>query len=563
VPVTTTIKPVPSDIAIAQAAKLRPIAEVAAEVGLGADEILPYGRYKAKISAEAIARRKPKGRLVLVTGINPTPAGEGKSTVTVGVSQALRRLGKKVVVCIREPSLGPVFGVKGGAAGGGYAQVVPMDEINLHFTGDFHAITSAHNLLSAMLDNHLHQGNALGIDPRRITWPRTLDMNDRALRSMVISLGGINAGPVREERFVIVPGSEIMAILALATDLADLEARIGRIIVGLTRDRKPVTAADLKAAGAMTLLLKDAILPNLVQTLEGGAALVHCGPFGNIAHGCNSIVATKLGLSLGEVVLTEAGFGADLGAEKFFDIKARFGNLKPEVAVVVATVRALKMNGGVKKEALSKEDVPALKRGLVNLEAHVKNVQKFGVPVVVALNRFTSDTDQELSTVLDAAGNWRARAALSEVWGRGGEGGEAVAREILAALDEKKAAFKPIYEVTRPIKEKIEIIAREIYGAGGVDYTAAAEKNIAQCETMGLGQTPVCIAKTQYSFSDDPAKLGRPTGFRLTIRDVYPSAGAGFVVALAGDIMTMPGLPKVPAAESIRVLPDGTIEGLF
>jgi formate--tetrahydrofolate ligase len=380
---------------------------------------------------------------------------------------------------------------------------------------------------------------------------------------MVISLGGINAGPVREERFVIVPGSEIMAILALATDLADLEARIGRIIVGLTRDRKPVTAADLKAAGAMTLLLKDAILPNLVQTLEGGAALVHCGPFGNIAHGCNSIVATKLGLSLGEVVLTEAGFGADLGAEKFFDIKARFGNLKPEVAVVVATVRALKMNGGVKKEALSKEDVPALKRGLVNLEAHVKNVQKFGVPVVVALNRFTSDTDQELSTVLDAAGNWRARAALSEVWGRGGEGGEAVAREILAALDEKKAAFKPIYEVTRPIKEKIEIIAREIYGAGGVDYTAAAEKNIAQCETMGLGQTPVCIAKTQYSFSDDPAKLGRPTGFRLTIRDVYPSAGAGFVVALAGDIMTMPGLPKVPAAESIRVLPDGTIEGLF
>ena len=560
---TTTIKPVPSDIAIAQAAKLRPIAEVAAEVGLGPDEILPYGRYKAKISAEAIARRKPKGRLVLVTGINPTPAGEGKSTVTVGVSQALRRLGKKVVVCIREPSLGPVFGVKGGAAGGGYAQVVPMDEINLHFTGDFHAITSAHNLLSAMLDNHLHQGNALGIDPRRITWPRTLDMNDRALRSMVISLGGINAGPVREERFVIVPGSEIMAILALATDLADLEARIGRIIVGLTRDRKPVTAADLKAAGAMTLLLKDAILPNLVQTLEGGPALVHCGPFGNIAHGCNSIVATKLGLSLGEVVLTEAGFGADLGAEKFFDIKARFGNLKPEVAVVVATVRALKMNGGVKKEALSKEDVPALKRGLVNLEAHVKNVQKFGVPVVVALNRFTSDTDEELKTVLDAAGNWRARAALSEVWARGGEGGEAVAREILAALDEKKAAFKPIYEVTRPIKEKIETIAREIYGAGGVDYTAAAEKNIAQCESMGLGQTPVCIAKTQYSFSDDPAKLGRPTGFRLTIRDVYPSAGAGFVVALAGDIMTMPGLPKVPAAESIRVLPNGTIEGLF
>jgi formate--tetrahydrofolate ligase len=554
---------VPSDIAIAQAAKLRPIADVAGELGLGPDEILPYGRYKAKISAEAIAKRKPTGRLVLVTGINPTPAGEGKSTVTVGVSQAFRRLGKKVVVCIREPSLGPVFGVKGGAAGGGYAQVVPMDEINLHFTGDFHAITSAHNLLSAMLDNHLHQGNALGIDPRRITWPRTMDMNDRSLRSMVISLGGINAGPVREERFVIVPGSEIMAILALATDLQDLEARLGRIIVGLTRDRKPVTAAELKASGAMTLLLKDAILPNLVQTLEGGPALVHCGPFGNIAHGCNSIVATRLGLSLGEVVLTEAGFGADLGAEKFFDIKARFGGLNPEAAILVATVRALKMNGGVKKDALGKEDVAALRKGLVNLEAHVKNVQKFGVPVVVALNRFTSDSDEELKTVLDAAKGWGARAALSEVWAKGGEGGEAVAREVLAVLDEKKGSFKPLYDAKRPIKEKIETIAREIYGAGGVDYSAAAEKNIAQCEAMGLAETPICIAKTQYSFSDDPTKLGRPTGFRLTIRDVYPSAGAGFVVALAGDIMTMPGLPKVPAAESIRVLPDGTIEGLF
>jgi Formyltetrahydrofolate synthetase len=554
---------VPSDIAIAQAAKLRPIADVAAEVGLGPEEILPYGRHKAKIGPEAIAKRRPKGRLVLVTGINPTPAGEGKSTVTVGVSQALRRLGKKVIVCIREPSLGPVFGVKGGAAGGGYAQVVPMDEINLHFTGDFHAITSAHNLLSAMLDNHLHQGNALGIDPRRITWPRTMDMNDRALRSMVISLGGINAGPVREDRFVIVPGSEIMAILALATDLQDLETRLGRVIVGLTRDRKPVTAAELKASGAMTLLLKDAILPNLVQTLEGGPALVHCGPFGNIAHGCNSIAATKLGLSLGDIVLTEAGFGADLGAEKFFDIKARFGGLKPEAAIVVATVRALKMNGGVKKDALGKEDVPALKRGLVNLEAHVKNVHKFGVPVVVALNRFTSDTEEELKTVLDAAGAWGARAALSEVWAKGGEGGVAVANEVLAVLDEGKAAFKPLYDAAKPIKEKIDTIAREIYGAAGVDYSAAAEKNIAQCESMGLGSTPVCIAKTQYSFTDDPTKLGRPTGFRLTIRDVYPSAGAGFVVALAGDIMTMPGLPKVPAAESIRVLPDGIIEGLF
>jgi formate--tetrahydrofolate ligase len=558
-----SVTTVPSDIAIAQAAKMRPIQDVAAELGLGPDDILPYGRYKAKISADVVARAKPRGRLVLVTGINPTPAGEGKSTVTVGVSQAFRRLGKKVVVAIREPSLGPVFGVKGGAAGGGYAQVVPMDEINLHFTGDFHAITSAHNLLSAMLDNHLHQGNALNIDPRRITWPRTIDMNDRALRSIVISLGGINAGPVREDRFVIVPGSEIMAILALASDLSDLEARISRIIVGLTRDRKPVTAGELKAAGAMTLLLKDAILPNLVQTLEGGPALVHAGPFGNIAHGCNSLVATRLGLSLGDIVLTEAGFGADLGAEKFFDIKCRFGNLKPEAAVVVATIRALKMHGGVKKDALGTPDVAALKRGMVNLEAHVKNVQKFGVPVVVALNRFTSDTQEEIDAVLGAAKGWGARAALSDVWAKGGEGGEAVAKEVLALLDEGKASFTPIYDVNQPIKAKIETIAKTIYGADGVDYTATAEKNIAQCEAMGLGATPVCMAKTQYSFSDDATKLGRPTGFRLTIRDAYPSAGAGFVVALAGEIMTMPGLSKTPSAEAIRVHPDGTIEGLF
>ncbi|MGH7497642.1 MAG: formate--tetrahydrofolate ligase [Gemmatimonadales bacterium] len=554
---------VPSDIAIAQAARLRPIQDVAAELGLGPDDILPYGHYKAKIGAEAVARAKPKGRLVLVTGINPTPAGEGKSTVTVGVAQALRRLKKKVIVAVREPSLGPVFGVKGGAAGGGYAQIVPMDEINLHFTGDFHAITSAHNLLSAMLDNHLHQGNALGIDPRRITWPRTIDMNDRALRSIVISLGGINAGPVREDRFVIVPGSEIMAILALASDLADLEVRISRIIIGLTRDRKPVTAGQLKAAGAMTLLLRDAILPNLVQTLEGGPALVHTGPFGNIAHGCNSLIATKLGLALGDIVLTEAGFGADLGAEKFFDIKCRFGGLNPEAAVVVATVRALKMHGGVKKENLGQPDVDALKRGMVNLEAHVKNVQKFGVPAIVALNRFTSDSEEEIRTVLDASKGWGARAALSEVWAKGGEGGEALAKEILATLDEKKGNFKPIYDVALPIKEKIGIIAREIYGADGVDFTSTADKNIAQLESMGLGDTPVCMAKTQYSFSDDATKLGRPRGFRITVRDAYPSAGAGFVVALAGEVMTMPGLSKTPAAEAIRVHPDGTIEGLF
>ena len=554
---------VPSDIAIAQAAKPRPIADVAAEVGLGPDEILPYGRTKAKIAPEAVARRTPKGRLVLVTGINPTPAGEGKSTVTIGVAQALRRLGKKVIVCIREPSLGPVFGVKGGAAGGGYAQVIPMDEINLHFTGDFHAVTSAHNLLSAMLDNHLHHGNALGLDPRRILWPRTIDMNDRALRSMVISLGGINAGPVREERFVIVPGSEIMAILCLATDLQDLEQRIGRIIVGLTRDRKPVTAAELKAAGAMTLLLKDAILPNLVQTLEGGPALIHGGPFGNIAHGCNSIIATRLGLGLADIVLTEAGFGADLGGEKFFDIKCRYGGLNPEAAVVVATVRALKMHGGVKKENLGTPDVVALKRGLAHLEAHVKNVMKFGVEPIVALNRFTSDTKEELDAVLAACKGWGARAALSEVWAKGGEGGEAVAKEVLAVLAEGKSRFAPLYDASLPIKKKIEKIAGEIYGADGVDFSATAEKSIAQWEAAGLGTTPVCVAKTQYSFTDDPGKLGRPKGFRITIRDVYPSAGAGFVVALAGEIMTMPGLSKTPAAEAIRVHADGRIEGLF
>lgn len=553
---------VPSDIEIAQSAKLRPIADVAAEVGLGPDDILPYGRFKAKITMEAIRARQPSGRLVLVTGTNPTPAGEGKSTVTVGLAQALRRLKQKVMVCIREPSLGPVFGVKGGAAGGGYAQVVPMDEINLHFTGDFHAITSAHNLLSALLDNHIHQGNALGIDSRRITWPRTLDMNDRALRSIVVGLGGLNGGPTREDRFVIVPGSEVMAILCLATDLNDLEARLGRIIVGLRRDKTPVTASDLKAQGAMTLLLRDALLPNLVQTLEGGPALVHGGPFGNIAHGCNSIMATKLGLSLADIVLTEAGFGADLGAEKFFDIKCRFGGLNPEAAVVVATIRSLKMNGGVRKDALGSPDVAALTRGLANLEAHVANVRKFGVPVVVALNRFITDTPEEQDTVLETARSWGVRAALSDVWEKGGEGGEAVAREVLALLDEGSSNFHPLYDAALPIKTKIETIARDIYGADGVIYQPAAERSIAQCESMGLGGTPVCMAKTQYSFSDDPSRLGRPRGFQITIRDVYASAGAGFVVALAGDIMTMPGLPRTPAAEQMHVSADGTIEGL-
>jgi formate--tetrahydrofolate ligase len=554
---------VPSDIAIAQAARLRPIQEVAAELGLAPHEILPFGHTKAKITAEAIRARQPRGRLILVTGINPTPAGEGKSTVTVGLAQAFRRMGKQALLCIREPSLGPVFGVKGGAAGGGYSQVVPMDEINLHFTGDFHAITSAHNLLSAMLDNHLHHGNSLGLDSRRITWPRTLDMNDRALRQIVVGLGGLNGGPAREDRFVIVPGSEVMAILCLASDLQDLEARLGRIVVGLTRDRKPVTAADLKASGAMTLLLRDAMLPNLVQTLEGGPALVHGGPFGNIAHGCNSIVATRLALSLADLVLTEAGFGADLGAEKFLDIKCRVAGLQPEAAVLVATVRALKMHGGVKKEALATPNVAALRAGLSNLEAHVQNLRKFGLPVVVALNRFASDTQEELDTVLSAAAGWGVRAALSDVWARGGAGGEMVARELLAVLEEGKASFRPLYDVALPIKQKIETIATEIYGAAGVDYLAPAERAIAQCESLGLDRTPICMAKTQYSFSDDPTRLGRPTGFRITIRDVYPSAGAGFVVALAGEIMTMPGLSRSPAAEAIRVHPDGRIEGLF
>jgi len=554
---------VPSDIEIAQAARLRPIQDIAAELGLAPDEILPYGHTKAKITMAAIRARKPKGRLVLVTGINPTPAGEGKSTVTVGLTQALRRLGQNALLCIREPSLGPVFGVKGGAAGGGYSQVIPMDEINLHFTGDFHAITSAHNLLSALLDNHLHQGNLLGLDPRRITWPRTIDMNDRALRQIIVGLGGLNGGPSREDRFVIVPGSEIMAILCLAADLQDLEARLSRIVVGLTREKKPVTAGDLKAAGAMTLLLRDAILPNLVQTLEGGPALVHGGPFGNIAHGCNSIVATKLGLSLADLVLTEAGFGADLGAEKFLDIKCRLGGLQPEAAVIVATVRALKMHGGVKKDALGSPDVPALRRGMTNLEAHVQNLKKFGLPVVVAVNRFVTDSKEELDTILASAGEWGVRAALSDVWAKGGEGGEAVARELLAVLDAKEAQFKPLYDERLPIKKKIETIATQIYGADGVDYLTPAERAIAQCEAMGLGTTPICMAKTQYSFSDDPTRLGRPQGFRITIRDVYPSAGAGFVVALAGEIMTMPGLSKTPAAEAIRVHPDGRIEGLF
>ena len=555
---------VPTDIAIAQQARLRPITDVAADLGLGGDDLDLYGKYKAKLSLD-ISRRPVRGRLVLVTGINPTAAGEGKSTVTVGVTQAFRRLGKNAALCIREPSLGPVFGVKGGAAGGGYAQVVPMEDINLHFTGDFHAISSAHALLSAMLDNHLQQGNALRVDPRRITWPRTIDMNDRALRSCVIGLGGVANGIVREERFVIIPASEVMAILALATSPADLEARLARIIVGATEgaSRKPVRAGELKASGAMALLLKDAIRPNLVQTLEGGPAFVHAGPFGNIAHGCNSVLATRSALALADIVVTEAGFGSDLGAEKFFDIKCRFGGLKPEVAVLVATVRALKLNGGAKKTGLASEDLGALERGLPNLIKHIENVQQFGVPVVVALNRFITDSDRELQMVADQARRAGVRVALTEVWEHGGKGGEELAREVLAMLDEGGSAYKPLYPVELPIREKIDTIVRKVYGGDGADYSPKAERTIEYLESIGMGQTPICMAKTQYSLTDDATRFGRPTGFRITVNELYPSAGAGFVVAVAGDIMTMPGLPKEPAAERMAIHPDGSIVGLF
>ena len=560
---TTTATRIPSDIAIAQAATLRPIHDVAAELGLSDDELELYGKYKAKIAIRALERRTTKGRLVVVTGINPTPAGEGKSTVTVGVTQALRRLGKNAILAIREPSLGPVFGVKGGAAGGGYSQVVPMEDINLHFTGDFHAITSAHNLLSAMLDAQLHHGNALGLDVRRIMWPRTIDMNDRALRHIVVGLGGVNGGPTREEHFVIIPGSEIMAILALATGIADLEARLARIIVGLRWDKSPVRAGDLKAQGAMTLLLKDAINPNLVQTLEGGPALVHCGPFGNIAHGCNSVAATKLGLALADIVLTEAGFGADLGAEKFFDIKCRFAGLKPEAAIIVATVRALKMHGGKKKDQLGTPDPAAVQRGAENLRRHIRNVKKFGVPALVALNRFVTDTDAEVEAVQVVGAAEGVEVVRCDVWEKGGEGGLAVAECLLGLLKTGKAAFKPLYDERRPIREKIETIAREMYGAAAVAFAPPAERALELLPKLGLGETPVCMAKTQYSLTDDPTQLGAPSGFTLHVRDILPSAGAGFVVALSGEILTMPGLGKAPAAERIRLLPDGTIEGLF
>ncbi|MEO6209225.1 MAG: formate--tetrahydrofolate ligase [Gemmatimonadaceae bacterium] len=555
---------VPSDIEIAQNAKLRPIVDVAADLGLKADEIDLYGKYKAKIDLD-VSQRPAKGQLVLVTGVNPTAAGEGKSTTLVGLTQAMRRLGKNAVLCMREPSMGPVFGVKGGAAGGGYAQVVPMEDINLHFTGDFHAIASAHNLLSALLDNHLTQGNTLNVDPRRITWPRTIDMNDRALRDAVIGLGGVANGVVREERWVIVPASEVMAIVALASSREDLEARLARIVVGATAGAKrdPIRASDLKAVGAMSLLLKDAIRPNLVQTLEGGPAIVHAGPFGNIAHGCNSVIATKTGLALADIVLTEAGFGSDLGAEKFFDIKCRSAGLKPEVAVVVATVRALKLNGGANKKNLATEDLGALEKGLPNLSLHIENVAQFGVPVIVAINRFLTDSDAELAMIADFARKHKVRVALNEVWEKGGEGGEELAREVLDALEKDESAFHPLYDVKQPIKAKIDIIVRKVYGGDGADYSVKADRAIEYLESIGLGETPVCMAKTQYSVTDDATIMGRPTGFRINVNEVYPVAGAGFVVAQAGDIMTMPGLPKEPSAEKMSITKDGTITGLF
>jgi formate--tetrahydrofolate ligase len=555
---------VPSDIEIAQKAKMRPIVDVAADLGLTPDDLDLYGKYKAKIALE-VSQRPARGHLVLVTGINPTTAGEGKSTTLVGLAQAMKRLGKNAVMCVREPSQGPVFGMKGGAAGGGYSQVVPMEDINLHFTGDFHAIAAAHNLLSALLDNHLTQGNALNVDPRRITWPRTIDMNDRALRDAVIGLGGVANGVVREERWVIIPASEVMAIVALASSREDLEQRLAKIIVGATAgsERKPVRASDLKAVGAMSLVLKDAIRPNLVQTLEGSPAIVHAGPFGNIAHGCNSVIATKTGLALADIVLTEAGFGSDLGAEKFFDIKCRSAGLKPEVAVVVATIRALKLNGGANKKTLATEDLAALEKGLPNLALHIDNVAQYGVPVIVAINKFITDSDAELAMVADFARAKNVRVALAEVWEKGGEGGEELAREVLAALERGGSAFKPLYDVKQPIKAKIDTIVQKVYGGDGANYSVKADRAIDYLESIGMGETPVCMAKTQYSLTDDPTVFGRPSGFRITINEISAFAGAGFVVAQAGDIMIMPGLPKVPAAERMAIAKDGTITGLF
>ncbi len=557
-----------TDIEIAQQAKMLKIGRIAENLGISEDDIEPYGHYKAKLSEELYTKTtsNPDGKLILVTAINPTPAGEGKTTMSVGLAEAMAKIGKNAVLALREPSLGPVFGIKGGAAGGGYAQVVPMEDINLHFTGDMHAITAANNLLCALLDNHMQQGNALGIDQRRIMIDRCLDMNDRALRNVIVGLGGKVNGVPRQDGFRITVASEVMAILCLASDLTDLKERLGRILVAYTYDGNPVYARDLGAHGAMTALLKDALKPNLVQTLENTPAIMHGGPFANIAHGCNSVRATRLALKLGDYCITEAGFGADLGAEKFFDIKCRFAGLKPSCTVLVATIRALKYNGGVPKAELTTENVEALKKGIVNLKTHIENIHKFGVPVVVAINRFHTDTDAEIKVIKDFCAEMGVEVSLAEIFAKGGEGGTDLAEKVCATIekcDGCQTNFKPLYDEKLPIKEKIGIIANEIYRADGVNFTAQAEKAIKEIEGLGFGETPVCVAKTQYSLSDDPTKLGKPENFVITVRDVKLSAGAGFVVALTGDIMVMPGLPKAPAALKIDCDNDGNISGLF
>lgn len=554
-----------TDIEIAQQCSMLPITKIAEEIGLTAEEIELYGKYKAKITENVWERLKDKkdGKLVLVTAINPTPAGEGKTTTTVGLGQAMKKIGKKAIIALREPSLGPVMGVKGGAAGGGYSQVVPMEDINLHFTGDIHAITTANNLLSAAIDNHIHQGNSLGIDIRQIVWKRALDMNDRALRDVVVGLGGKANGYPREDGFVITVASEIMAILCLASDLMDLKKRLGRIIIGYNYGGQPVTAKDLKVDGAMTLLLKDAIKPNLVQTLENTPCLMHGGPFANIAHGCNSVMATKLALKLGDYVITEAGFGADLGAEKFLDIKCRYAGLKPDAVVLVATIRALKYNGGVNKDQLKEENIEALEKGFVNLEKHIENIRKFNVPVMVAINHFDTDSEREVEFVRSQCLKLGVEVAFSQVFSKGGEGGVEMAEKLVKMIDSTTSNFKPLYDENLPIKEKMDIIVKEIYGGEGVVYTQAAEKSIKNIEKMGLDKLPICVAKTQYSLSDNPALLGRPQGFDITVREVRISAGAGFIVAITGEIMTMPGLPKLPAAEKIDIDESGKIIGLF
>ena len=553
-----------TDIQIAQEAELLPIREVAEKLDITEDELELYGKYKAKLSDEYMERisKNPDGKLILVTAINPTPAGEGKTTTSVGLGQAFGRLGKKAVIALREPSLGPCFGIKGGAAGGGLSQVVPMEDLNLHFTGDFHAITSANNLLAAMLDNHIQQGNELGIDTRSVVWKRCLDMNDRVLRNVVVGLGAKTDGFVREDHFVITVASEIMAVLCLADDMKDLKQRLGRMVVAYNYEGEPVTAADLKAVGAMAALLKDALKPNLIQTLEHTPAIVHGGPFANIAHGCNSVRATKMALKMADYVITEAGFGADLGAEKFMDIKCRMAGLRPDAVVLVATVRALKYNGGVPKNELSAENMDALHKGIVNLEKHIENLHKFGVPIVVTLNSFVTDTEAEISYIRKFCEERNCEFALSEVWEKGGEGGIPLAEKVLDTLENKESDFHVLYENELSLKEKIETVAREIYGADGVNYTSAASKQLKKLEELGFGKLPVCMAKTQYSLSDDQTKLGRPAGFTINVRDAYVCAGAGFVVVLTGSIMTMPGLPKKPAAEGIDVV-NGKITGLF